>query len=98
MSTNRAKDRASLCSFSFTDSRRCRTPRRNGHPHLCAFHARKEAQALVVNFAFELPGVAPHVGFYVWAFDFDCPFCFVCQFTNPFGIRTSRNTPVNSLE
>jgi hypothetical protein len=55
MSTNRdvdrcavtpQKDRASLCSFTFTDGRRCRTPRRDSHPHLCAFHARKEAQAL----------------------------------------------------
>ena len=46
MSTNRSKDRASLCSFTFTDGRRCRTPRRDSHPHLCAFHARKEAQAL----------------------------------------------------
>jgi hypothetical protein len=40
------RDRASLCSFTFTDGRRCRTPRRDSHPHLCAFHARKEAQAL----------------------------------------------------
>ena len=46
MSTNHSKDRASLCSFTFTDGRRCRSPRRDGHPHLCAFHARKEAQAL----------------------------------------------------
>jgi hypothetical protein len=46
MSTNRSKDRASLCSFTFVDGRRCRTPRRAGHPYLCAFHARKEAQAL----------------------------------------------------
>jgi hypothetical protein len=45
MSTNRAKDRASLCSFSFTDGRRCLSPRRDSHSHLCAFHARKEAQA-----------------------------------------------------
>ena len=45
MPTNRAKDRASLCSFSFTDGRRCLSPRRDGHSHLCAFHARKEAQA-----------------------------------------------------
>jgi hypothetical protein len=35
-----------LCSFTFADGRQCRTPRRDGHPHLCAFHARKEAQAL----------------------------------------------------
>jgi len=46
MSTNRSKDRASLCSFTFVDGRRCRMPRRDGHPYLCAFHARKEAQAL----------------------------------------------------
>jgi hypothetical protein len=46
MSTIRSKDRSSLCSFTFADGRRCRTPRRDGHPYLCAFHARKEAQAL----------------------------------------------------
>jgi hypothetical protein len=46
MSTTRSKDRSSLCSFTFVDARRCRMPRRAGHPYLCAFHARKEAQAL----------------------------------------------------
>jgi hypothetical protein len=46
MSTNRSKDRASLCSFTFADGRQCRMPRREGHPYLCAFHARKEAQSL----------------------------------------------------
>jgi hypothetical protein len=45
MSTLRSKDRASLCSFTFTDGRQCRTPRLSGHPRLCCFHARKEAQA-----------------------------------------------------
>src|SRR5260370_40835658 len=45
MSTNRSNDRASLCSFTFADGRQCRTPRA-GHPYLCAFHARKDAQAL----------------------------------------------------
>ena len=40
-----AKDRSGLCSFTFADGRRCRTPRRSGHPHLCAFHAQKEAQS-----------------------------------------------------
>ncbi len=39
MSTNRSKDRSSLCSFMFVDGRRCRIPRRAGHPYLCAFHA-----------------------------------------------------------
>jgi hypothetical protein len=46
MSTNRSKDRSSLCSFMFVDGRYCRIPRQAGHPYLCAFHARKEAQTL----------------------------------------------------
>ena len=41
----RPKNRAGLCSFTFADGRRCRTPRSSTHPHLCYFHARKEAQA-----------------------------------------------------
>jgi hypothetical protein len=45
MFTNRSKDRSGLCAFTFADGRRCRTPRRSGHPHLCAFHAQKEAQS-----------------------------------------------------
>jgi hypothetical protein len=40
------KGRSGLCSFTFADGRQCRTPRHAGHPYLCAFHARKEAQAL----------------------------------------------------
>jgi hypothetical protein len=43
------KDRSSLCSFSFADGRRCRTPRCSAHPHFCYFHARKEAQALAAQ-------------------------------------------------
>ncbi|OLD00435.1 MAG: hypothetical protein DMG35_17365 [Acidobacteria bacterium] len=39
-----AKDRASLCTFTFVDGRRCRTPRQSGHPQFCCFHARKQAQ------------------------------------------------------
>ena len=39
------KDRSRLCAFTFADGRQCRTPRRSGHPHLCYFHAQKEAQA-----------------------------------------------------
>jgi hypothetical protein len=39
------KDHVSLCSFTFADGRQCRTPRHSVHPSLCAFHARKEAQA-----------------------------------------------------
>jgi len=45
MSTHCSNDRSSLCSFTFADGRQCRTPRAT-HPYLCAFHARKEAQAL----------------------------------------------------
>ena len=39
------KDRSGLCAFTFADGRQCRTPRRSGHSHLCAFHAQKEAQS-----------------------------------------------------
>ncbi|HKN74387.1 MAG TPA: hypothetical protein VJW94_04355 [Candidatus Acidoferrum sp.] len=39
------KDRVSLCLFTFTDGRRCRTPRTARHPHFCFFHAQKETQA-----------------------------------------------------
>lgn len=49
MSSLHPKDRASLCSFTFADGRRCRTPRKSGHPHFCCFHARKEAQALAAE-------------------------------------------------
>src|SRR5260370_23751067 len=30
----------------FVDGRHCRIPRQLGHPYLCAFHARKDAQKL----------------------------------------------------
>ena len=46
MSINRSKERTSLCSFSFADGRQCRSPRCSSHPHLCGFHARREAQDL----------------------------------------------------
>jgi len=45
MSSLNAKDRVSLCLFSFSDGRRCRTPRSGNHPHFCFYHAQKEAQA-----------------------------------------------------
>src|SRR5882724_12070531 len=44
--SNRHKDRAPLCAFTFADGRQCRMPRRQGHPYLCLFHAKKEAQLL----------------------------------------------------
>ncbi len=40
MSTNRSKDRSSLCSFTFADGRQGRTPRA-AHPYLCACSTRK---------------------------------------------------------
>ena len=40
-----AKDRVSLCLFSFNDGRRCRTPRISSHPHFCFYHAQKEARS-----------------------------------------------------
>jgi hypothetical protein len=45
MSWIRPQDRASLCSFTFADGRRCRTPLSSRHPRLCFDHARKEAKA-----------------------------------------------------
>ena len=44
MPTIRSKDRASLCTFTFADGRRCRSPRFDRHPHLCYSHAVKESQ------------------------------------------------------
>jgi hypothetical protein len=38
-------DCASLCLFTFSDGRRCRTPRTGNHPHFCFDHAQKEARA-----------------------------------------------------
>ena len=40
-----AKDRISLCLFSYEDGRRCRTPRIASHPHFCFYHAQKESQS-----------------------------------------------------
>src|SRR5229473_1512358 len=45
MSSLSAKDRVSLCSFTFSDGRRCRTPRTRNHSRLCFYHAQKEARA-----------------------------------------------------
>ncbi len=45
MSSLSAKDRVSLCMFTFADGRRCRTPRISSHPHFCFYHAKKEARA-----------------------------------------------------
>jgi hypothetical protein len=45
MSTLSAKDRVSLCSFTFSDGRRCLTPRNRDHKRLCPYHAQKEARA-----------------------------------------------------
>jgi hypothetical protein len=43
------KDRSRLCVFTFADGRQCRTPRRSGHQHLCYYHAKKEAEALIAK-------------------------------------------------
>ncbi len=47
------KDRSRLCAFTFADGRQCRTPRRSGHRHLCYYHAKKEAEALIAKQAGE---------------------------------------------
>ena len=43
--TTQRSRRTSECTYTFSDGRQCRIPRRNGH-YLCVFHARKEAQLL----------------------------------------------------
>jgi hypothetical protein len=43
------KARVSLCSFTFSDGRRCRTPRIASHLHFCLYHAQKEAQSLATQ-------------------------------------------------
>src|SRR6266478_2869149 len=45
MSSLSPKDRVSLCSFTFSDGRRCRTPRVAKHARFCFYHAQKEARA-----------------------------------------------------
>jgi hypothetical protein len=42
MSKNLSHARVSLCSFTFSDGRRCRMPRSATHPYLCYFHGRRE--------------------------------------------------------
>src|SRR5712691_5289139 len=41
MSSLRPQDRKSLCRFTFSDGRQCRTPRCPHHPHFCSDHAAK---------------------------------------------------------
>ena len=45
MSSLSPKDRVSLCSFTFSDGRRCRTPRTGKNSHFCFYRAQKEARA-----------------------------------------------------
>jgi hypothetical protein len=45
MASLSAKDRVSLGSFTFSDGRRCRTPRIAKHPCFCSYHAQKETRA-----------------------------------------------------
>jgi hypothetical protein len=47
------KDRSRLCAFTFADGRQCRMSRRSGHQHLCYYHAKKEADALIAEQAGE---------------------------------------------
>ncbi len=49
MSSLRPQDRKSLCRFTFSDGRQCRTPRCPHHPHFCSDHARKDSQACAAD-------------------------------------------------
>jgi hypothetical protein len=44
MSATRAVDRSRLCTFTFENNAQCRIPLSSGHPYLCTFHARREAE------------------------------------------------------
>lgn len=44
-----AKDRVSLCRYSYADQRKCLTPRSPSHPHFCYFHARRESQSVATE-------------------------------------------------
>ena len=46
MSSIPLKDRVSLCRFTYSDHRKCRTPRSPRHPHFCFYHARLESQSV----------------------------------------------------
>ncbi len=45
MSSLHPQDRKSLCRFTFSDGRQCRTPRSPGHPHPSSDHDRKDSQS-----------------------------------------------------
>src|SRR5260370_4806892 len=49
MSSLRPQDRKSLCRFTFSDGRQCRTPRSSHHPRFCSDHARKDSQACAAD-------------------------------------------------
>lgn len=52
MSSQRTEDRAHVCSYAFSDGRRCRSLRYD-HELFCPAHARKEAQRLSRDLAAE---------------------------------------------
>ena len=69
--SKRSNDPSSLCAFTFADGRRCRMPRCDHHLYLCAFHARKEAQALAGQEAAK--DIAYHLsGAFLTACDLSC--------------------------
>ncbi|HXR32692.1 MAG TPA: hypothetical protein VN830_03225 [Verrucomicrobiae bacterium] len=49
MPNKSSKDRASLCTFTFADGRRCKTPRQAGNPDFCTFHAQRELLRLAAK-------------------------------------------------
>jgi hypothetical protein len=46
MNTSTSETRHNLCKRQFSDGRRCRMLRMEGHPSLCPFHVREEKQLL----------------------------------------------------
>src|SRR6266852_1471163 len=46
MNTSTSETRRTLCQRQFSDGRRCRMLRMDGHPSLCPFHVREEKQLI----------------------------------------------------
>src|SRR5690242_17244962 len=49
MSSLSRRDRSSLCRFTFSDGRQCRSPLAGDSPNLCPYHFRRESQTLAAE-------------------------------------------------
>src|ERR1700682_951699 len=62
MNTNPSETRRNLCQRQFSDGRRCRMLRMEGHPSLCPFHVREEKPLLEADkLGAELASLSRHL-------------------------------------